>query len=144
MTCFPDINVWIALTVAGHEHHEAATEWYAGAEWDTLVVSRITQMGFLRLLTNKHVMKKQVANSEGAWAIVDELRRNPAIRFALEPPGIETVWRKLTAGMDHSPNAWTDAWLAAFAIRTGYTLVTFDQGLQRFAPAPLQILDVAG
>jgi len=39
MICFPDVNDW----------HEAF-------EWETLIFYRVTQMGFLRLLTNRNVM----------------------------------------------------------------------------------------
>ena len=58
MICFPDINVWIALIVAEHIHHPGATDWYSRTEGNTLVFSRITQMGFLRLLTNEHVVQR--------------------------------------------------------------------------------------
>ncbi len=140
MTCFPDINVWIALVVAEHVHHEAAAAWYGSEEWNMLVFSRITQMGVLRLLTNGHAMGKNVVSAAGAWTIMDRLRHNPDIRFAAEPPGIESIWRDLTASPQSSSNLWTDAWLAAFAIGTGYTLVTFDRGLARYTNAPLRIL----
>ena len=141
MICFPDINVWIALIVVEHIHHEAATDWYASAEWDTLVFSRITQMGFLRLLTNVHVMGNQVASASGAWTIMDWLRLSTDIRFAAEPEGIEEIWRSLTASRQSSVNLWTDAWLAAFAMSTGFTLVTFDQGFARYNDVPLKVLN---
>jgi toxin-antitoxin system PIN domain toxin len=139
MTCFPDINVWIALIVAEHIHHEAAADWYRGAEWTTLIFSRITQMGFLRLLTNGHVMGKQAASARGAWTIMDQLFTNPGIRFAPDPQGIEKVWRSLTTAQSGS-SLWTGAWLAAFAISTGYTLVTLDPGLSKYSGLTLKIL----
>jgi hypothetical protein len=140
MICFPDVNVWIALTVAEHTHHKAATNWYNSAEWDALVFSRLTQMGFLRLLTNEHVMGKRAASSPGAWKIMDNLLRNPDIRFAAEPAGIESVWREFSESPQSSPNLWTDAWLAAFALTTGFRLVTFDRGFSRYEGIPLEIL----
>src|ERR1700743_3195439 len=140
MTCFPDVNVWIALTVAEHTHHEAATEWYNTADWDSLVFSRVTQMGLLRLLTNEHVMGKRAASSGGAWKIMDGVPRNPGIRFAAEPSAIESVWREFSESQQSSPNLWTDAWLAAFALTTGFTLVTFDRGFARYEGIPLEIL----
>jgi len=140
MICFPDINVWIALVVVEHIHHEPATKWYGGEESNTLIFSRVTQMGVLRLLTNSHVMGRDVVSASGAWTIMDQLRRNPDIRFAAEPPGIEKVWRNLTASPQSNVNLWTDAWLAAFAISTGYTLITFDRGFGRYKDTPLEIL----
>jgi uncharacterized protein len=140
MICFPDINVWIALIVNEHLHHGTATEWYETAEWDTLILSRVTQMGLLRLLTNEHVMGGGVLSAERAWSVVDQLRANPAVRFAPEPLGVEALWRKLTELPQPNSHFWTDAWLAAFALSTGYTLVTFDRRLSRFRKTPLRVL----
>jgi hypothetical protein len=140
MICFPDVNVWIALSVAEHVHHKAATDWYASGDWDALVFSRVTQMGFLRLLTNEHVMGKQVASAEAAWKIMDRLLRNPDIHFEPEPIGVENVWREFTELPQSGPNLWTDAWLAAFALTTGLTLVTFDRGFSRYGQIRHQIL----
>ena len=109
-------------------------------EWDSIVFSRVTQMGFLRLLTTEHVMGKRAVSSLGAWKIMDSLLRNPAIRFAAEPSGIESVWREFSESPQSRPNIWTDAWLAAFALTTGFTLVTFDRGFARYGSIPLEIL----
>jgi toxin-antitoxin system PIN domain toxin len=140
MTCLPDINVWIALIVAEHIDHKPAAEWYGEPDWETLVFSRVTQMGFLRLLTNQHVMGKRVVDAAGAWEIMDRIRQNPNIVFVREPPGIEDVWRgfRLIASTGH--NFWTDAYLAAFAEASGFTLVTFDRGFMKYKNTPLKIL----
>jgi toxin-antitoxin system PIN domain toxin len=140
MICLPDVNVWIALTVAEHVHHKAATSWYKAVEWETLIFCRVTQMGFLRLLTNRSVMGIEARSVEGAWAVIDQLRRSPQIRFASEPPGIESRWRTLPSPAQTGSSFWTDAYLAAFAKATGYTLVTFDRGFDRYRNIPVKIL----
>jgi uncharacterized protein len=140
MICLPDVNVWISLIVAEHVHHEAATSWYKAAEWDTLIFSRVTQMGFLRLLTNRSVMGTRARTVDGAWRVIDQLRRSRQIRFASEPPGIENLWRDLTPPLQSGSSFWTDAYLAAFAKATGYTLVTFDRGFARYRNLSLEIL----
>jgi|SRR5580658_2200890 toxin-antitoxin system PIN domain toxin len=140
MTCLPDVNVWIALIVAEHVGHRTAVEWYGGPDWDTLVFSRVTQMGFLRLLTNQHVMGKRVVDAGGAWAILDRVRQGPNIAFAREPAGVEDVWRNLTANRSVGHNFWTDSYLAGFAEASGFTLVTFDQGFKQYKNTPLKIL----
>ncbi len=71
---------------------------------------------------------------------MDSLLRNPDIRFAAEPSGIETVWREFSESPQPSPNLWTDAWLAVFALTTGFTLVTFERGFSRYEGIPLEIL----
>jgi hypothetical protein len=140
MICFPDVNVWIAMVVVEHVHHKAANDWNEALEWDALIFSRVTQMGFLRLLTNRNVMGQRVVGANGAWAVLDRLRRNQQIRFASEPPGIENLWREFTPAAQSGTNFWTDAYLAAFAKATGYTLVTFDPGFARYRNIPLEIL----
>jgi uncharacterized protein len=121
MTCLPDVNVWIALIVAEHVGHRSAAAWYGGSDWDTLAFSRVTQMGFLRLLTNQH-------------------RQNPNIAFVREPPGIEEGWRGLTTNGTVGHNFWTDAYLAAFAEAAGFTLVTFDRGFTKYKNMPIRVL----
>ena len=56
MTYLPDVNVWIAMYSPGHAHHLAALDWFNGSSESDLLFCRVTQMGFLRLLTNRHVM----------------------------------------------------------------------------------------
>jgi len=140
MICLHDVNVWIALIVAEHVHHKAATTWYNAVEWEALVFCRVTQTGLLRLLTNQSVMGARARSVDGAWAVIDQLRRSPRIRFASEPPGIENLWRDLTPPSQSGSSFWTDAYLAAFSKATGYTLVTFDRGFARYRNIPLEIL----
>jgi predicted nucleic acid-binding protein len=97
-------------------------------------------MGFLRLLTNQHVMGKAVVDAGGAWKILDRIRQNRNIVFVREPPGLEDAWRGLTPSRTGGNNLWTDAYLAAFAEVTGFTLVTFDRGFTKYKSAPIRIL----
>ncbi len=66
MICLPDVNVWIALTVDKHVLHLAARRWFMNATEEKLVFCRITQAGFLRLLTNRHVMQDEVMTPDRA------------------------------------------------------------------------------
>jgi predicted nucleic acid-binding protein len=58
MTYLPDVNVWIALAAERHIHHLPARQWFNAIGDERLAFCRITQLGFLRLLTNKHVMRE--------------------------------------------------------------------------------------
>jgi toxin-antitoxin system PIN domain toxin len=140
MTYFPDVNVWVALLVDEHSNASLARQWADEATTDWMAVSRITQMSLLRLLTNPHVLGRDVISGAEAWRWFDELLKRPNIRFVKEPDGIEETWRALTSGA-LSSNSWTDAYLAAFARTTGFTLVTFDRGFSRYRNIPLRILD---
>ncbi len=140
MTFFPDINVWLALVVGEHSHARQARSWEEEAAGDWLVLSRITQMGLLRLLTNSAVMGPDALTAPRAWEIVDRIRERENVRFVAEPEGLEPTWRAQFTPEKVGPNFWTDSYLAAFARRTGFTLVTFDRGFSKYRDIPLRIL----
>jgi uncharacterized protein len=58
MSFWPDVNIWIALTSNRHVHHAPANEWPQGIDSGQIVFCRISELGFLRLLINPHVMGK--------------------------------------------------------------------------------------
>ena len=64
MTYLPDLNVWIALAAERHTLHLAARHWFSNLQDEKLAFCRLTQLGFLRLLTNKHVMQDEVMRPE--------------------------------------------------------------------------------
>lgn len=69
---FPDLNVWLALSVAGHVHNSAAWEWQSRQPADRkLIFSRYTQLGLLRLLTSAAVMGDATLTLRKAWAVYD-------------------------------------------------------------------------
>jgi len=135
---FPDINVWIALSHEGHEHHIPAARWFESLD-DDLHFCRMTQLGFLRLLTHPTVMRESVRTQKQAWEIYDSLTRDPRVAFVSEPDSLdlEKAFRRMTS--NHRPSAaqWPAAYLAAFAQVSGLVLVTFDRGLRRLAPGAL-------
>jgi toxin-antitoxin system PIN domain toxin len=140
MTCLPDVNVWVALAVAEHFHHAAAKAWFDAAQDDSIAFCRITQMGFLRLLSNPRVMAEDALTPARAWRALDGFYRDSRILFATEPPGMEASWRALTRPRAQGANFWTDAYLAAFASAAGQTLVTFDRGFGGFDKLKLRLL----
>ena len=139
-TCLTDVNVWIALAAERHEHHPAARDWFGSLDEEEAVFCRVTQMSFLRLLTSPAVMREDVLNPQDAWERYKHLRRDWRVTFAAEPAGIEQNWIDLMTAAK-SVRSWTDAYLAAFALGHGYTLVSFDRGFcrwktLRFNPLP--------
>lgn len=129
---FPDINVWIALSCAGHVHHEIARDWYAELAPDTrFSFCRFTQLGFLRLLTAEAVMGAEVLTQRAAWALYDAWRADARVGFVEEPPGIESRFRALAAASAATPKAWGDTYLIAFAEAAQLTLVTFDRAFRQ-------------
>lgn len=125
---FPDINVRLALASPEHVHHAAARGWWR-QEDGRIAFSRITQMGFLRLMTTAAAMDGKPLTMTQAWRVHDGLFEDDRVCFVAEPAGIDADFREYASGCDASPKRWADAWLLAFAHVAAGTLVTFDRAL---------------
>jgi hypothetical protein len=126
MTYLPDVNVWIALAAEKHTLHHAARRWFTGLHDEQLAFCRLTQLGFLRLLSNKHVMQDEVMSPDQAWQVYQTVRSDRRVGYLHEPADLGESWEAFTQGKLSSPNLWTDAYLCAFASAARSTLVTFD------------------
>lgn len=132
---FPDINVWVALTYDRHVHHATARGWFEGLEPTAhLFFCRLTQLGLLRLLNAAAVTgPDQVKSQQEAWKAYDRWIEDERVELLDEPPGLETHFRALTRSRQASPKDWADSYLAAFALASRLTVVTFDQAFQNKA-----------
>jgi len=139
---FPDINVWVALTYSGHQHHAVAGPWFNRLTNDTAGFCRLTQLGFLRLLTHPVVMGDEVTTQIEAWKAYDRLTDDPRVGFYVEPDleAVDNEFRALTTTTRSTPQQWPDAYLAAFARSGGLTLVTFDRALSKLAGRDVLLL----
>ena len=129
--CLTDVNTWLALLAEGHLHHRVAREWFLSLGERQAVFCRVSQMGLLRLLTQPAVMNKGTMSPEQAWKTYQTLRQDSRVAFAGEPTGLESTWMRLM-NESGSGRAWTDAYLAAFALGHQYTLASFDRGFQKW------------
>jgi uncharacterized protein len=127
---FPDVNVWVALTYSGHEHHGIARKWFEGVDMEARVCfCRFTQIVLLRLLTTAAVMgSDEVMTQAEAWHAYDVWRDDGRVLFLEEPPHLEDLFRQLSHQPRSNSKNWADAYLAAFAAVSGMQLVTFDRG----------------
>jgi uncharacterized protein len=131
LSVFPDVNVWIALTLASHVHNKIAARWLEAVPPDlNICFCRITQLGFLRLLTTQAVMGNDALSQAGAWKIYDRWLEDTRIVFVDEPAEIEMMLRDHSREKRSSPKEWVDSYLIAFAESAGLTLVSFDQGFR--------------
>jgi uncharacterized protein len=133
---FPDLNVWLALSVEGDSHNDDAWRWVNQLpRTSELVFSRYTQIGLLRLLTNATVMGEQVLTLRRAWNVYDRWLEDPRVAFYPEPRGIDEGFRQITEPLaGKTASKWVgDCWLLAYASHAQATLVTFDQALHEFA-----------
>ena len=136
----PDINVWVALASDRHVHHGLARDWFTARREAIFAFCRVTQMGFLRLLTNARVMGDDVLNQRQAWGVYEQFAENPRVVFALEPPDIEPVWKKLTQSAFAATGLWTDAYIAALALLHNFQVVSFDKGFRNIVGLDSTIL----
>jgi toxin-antitoxin system PIN domain toxin len=136
---FPDINVWVALTYDRHIHHRSARTWFEALPSSTrLFFCRITQLGLLRLLSAAAVMGPDRAMSQqDAWSTYDRWLEDERIDFLDEPNGLDAQFRALTQSPHASPKEWADSYLAAFALASRLTVVTFDRAFQKKARGAL-------
>jgi len=129
---FPDVNVWIALTYREHVHYPCANDWLKSVPDDMrLCFCRLTQIGFLRLLTTPAVMGHQVLTQAGAWKVYDEWLSSRQAEYVEEPPALDPIFRSLSQSNRPAPKDWADSYLSAFAEASRLTLITFDQALSR-------------
>ena len=127
-----DANVWLALAAEAHSHHEPAKGYWERQAAPVAAFCRITQMSFLRLLTNKTVMGAHVLSPSAAWRKSAEFLALPEVQLLSEPHGLDERWKAFSETERFSANLWTDAYLAAFAKCARLRLVTFDKGFSRF------------
>lgn len=127
---FPDVNVWLALSTADHQHFAAAWNWYMALPGEcVLSFCRFTQLGLLRLLTTQSVMGQGTLTQTEAWQAYDRWIEAAGAEFADEPDELESVFRSMSGGQRASPKEWADAYLAAFSSVSDFPLVTFDRAL---------------
>lgn len=129
-----DVGVWLAAVWGRHVHHKPAADWLNRQD-DMLLLCRVTQMGLLRLLSNRAIMGEDTVNRSAAWWIFDQLWTDERVIWADEPGELNAVWRAISARDDQSHRLWTDDYLAAFAQTYGATLATLDGKLAARYPS---------
>lgn len=133
---FPDLNVWTALSVAGHSHNAESWSWLnllpVGAR---PIFCRYTHMGLLRLLTNPAVMGDRTLTLRQAWNVYDRWLGDRRVEFHPESNGLDRTFRKIAAPLaGQQSSKWIgDCYLLAYSNESEATLVTFDDALLEFA-----------
>jgi toxin-antitoxin system PIN domain toxin len=138
----PDVNVWLAFSVADHEHHQRARRYWYEESGDRLAFCRVTALGFLRLSTNAAAMGGQPLTVPQAWQAYQAFRDLPEVVLADEPEDCEVWLGEWALGNHRASRQWTDAYLAAFARAGGFRIVSFDGDFTRFKGVDLLRLEV--
>jgi hypothetical protein len=132
--------VWLALAYELHVHHPAVRHWFDTLSRQEALLCRITQLGVLRLLTNRKVMDQDVLNQRQAWRLFDRILEDERIAFTPEPAGTDVEFRRFTQSSTPSTRKWSDAYLAAVASAGNMTVVTIDKGFSDFTDVNVSII----
>ena len=130
-TALLDLNILTALLWPAHEHHAAAHRWFAvrgNTGWATCA---LTQLGFVRIVSNPAFSKDALSPAEGLMLLAENLE-HPRHEFWNDRLQVPDAVRGLEAGLQ-GHRQLTDAYLIALAHRRRGVLATFDKGLRVLA-----------
>jgi predicted nucleic acid-binding protein len=122
---FPDLNVWLALSVGDHRHSAAAWSWMnLLPRQSRIIFCRYTQIGLLRLLTNPAVMGEQTLT----LGLYDRWVGDPRVDFYPEPREVDAEFRRISEPFSNKPaSKWIgDGWLLSSSNGLQSTVDTFD------------------
>ena len=92
----PDVNFWLALAFESQSHHVSAKNWMQLATPRSIFFCRVTQLGFLRLATNRKAFPIDAVTMNQSWRLYDEFSSDERVGFAEEPDLIEGQLRMFT------------------------------------------------
>lgn len=128
-----DVNVWVALLIAQHVHHERAREHFATLDaGEYAFLTQIVRISVLRILTTPALHAASAIppiTNTAAFAYLTSVLQSPKVRNLTEPPEVFVAWKDLAQYAKPAPNRWMDAYLCAIARHAGVPLVTFDTGM---------------
>lgn len=132
----PDVNVWVALSLAGHPSHAVAMRYWQTAcdEQISIWFCRATMMGLVRLLSQVRMVGNDAMPLPQAMALYRQWVATPEVALLPEPPGLDGAIEQILRKRGEPPPAclWTDICLAATAQSAGLRMVTFDRDFERF------------
>lgn len=127
----PDVNVWLALAVNQHPHHDAAAAYWSGHQGGPVWFCRITMLGLVRLLSYPKVMGEQALDLKQSLAAYQCFAALPEIGWHAESGDCGDRMQQIVSA-DLPARLLTDAYLAAFAESARLRLATFDKDFGRF------------
>lgn len=127
-----DADVWVPLSAADHVDHARARRYWEQEADETIVFCRITALALLRHLSNPRIMGPLVMDGRAAWEALGTWLAQPHVRMLAEPADVDEWLGDWSGKIDVRGGAWTDAYLAAFAVAKGCRFVSFDGGFSRF------------
>ena len=131
MTALLDLNIFVALAWPAHEHHASARNWFLSRGRSKWATCPITQLGFVRLLSNPAFSPDSLTAGEALELLAKNVSR-PAHEFWPDALPVPRALKPLMRdGFGY--RQITDAYLLSLAVSHNARLATFDRGLTEFA-----------
>lgn len=127
-----DVNVLLGWLWPGHETHKAASIWMGNHRQEPWATCPITEMGFLRIVTNRSFSPIAPRWAEAAQTLGKHTEGNTLHRFWHDSLSLAEVDRQFGSRI-RRPNQITDAYLLALALHNDGRLVTFDYRIEALA-----------
>lgn len=121
MTFLLDVNALVALGFAHHEFHERVARWIKARGFPALATCSITELGFVRVLSQAPVYGFTVAEARGALL---RLKRSTIVPFVFISDDHDISYLPSWA---KTPKQTTDGHLIQLARSHGAVLATLDQ-----------------
>ena len=139
-----DVNVWLALALSDHVHHDNARAWLDTIDdHEEVAFCRATQQALLRLLTSAAVLAPYgippLTNAK-AWDAYEAFTDDIRVMLLPEPDGLEAHWARFATRNAASPKVWMDAYLAAFSVASGSMFVTGDTAFAQYSGLRLHLI----
>ena len=128
-----DVNVLVHATNRASPRHHSVREWLTAVleSPEPVLIPDAVATGFIRIVTNSRIMQSPL-HSDDAFALVDWIlahsRAAPLAGNALT----RVAFREFVSSLALRGTDISDAWIAATAMASNATLVTFDRGFRRF------------
>src|SRR5262249_49752088 len=118
------------------QHHRTAVEWLDMLSEERLYFCRLTQLGFLRLMTQPTVMRDEARTQAEAWADYDAFLGDARILFHPKPDDqrLPSALGPLLSAGRSPPLPYPDAFLAPLPEAVGLQLVPFHHALGQGNP----------
>jgi len=127
-----DVNVWIALALPDHVHHERAQRYWSEESLEQIAFCTLTLTGFLRVFTNYPTPSGPAFTPSEAWAAFRLFKGLPEVTFLDQPHQFVHDLSSFTNRHDFPKSLWTNACLASWAIGNSAHLVSFDADFHQF------------
>jgi hypothetical protein len=128
-----DVNVLLAWLWPAHEAHKAAQAWMFKHRQEPWATCPVTEMGFLRILTNLSFSPNAPGWAEAIKILRKHTEGSPNHSFWQDSLSLAEMDLRLGSRIK-GPNQITDAYLLTMAVHHKGCFVTFDYRTQSLAP----------